>query len=162
VATFDWKYLICSKGNPSWGEFAVEHVTWATDRDLDCTRVAEVIVSHVGASDDATLCLEDMFGNRHEVDVARQECVRYESCGFRDLGKVEGLRTKNACSDEFTAKQTVRDQVLGRMIDQSRALAQEPCEFDGEPCYGCATCYARETVRMLSVFCELTMRAKEG
>jgi hypothetical protein len=56
-----------------------------------------------------------------------------------------------ACSEEFTAKQTVRDQVLGRMIDQSRALAKMPCEFNGESCFGCATCYARETVRMLSL-----------
>ncbi len=60
-----------------------------------------------------------------------------------------------ACAEESTAKETVRDQVLGRMIDQSRALAKEPCEFNGEPCHGCASCFARETVRMLPMagFC---------
>lgn len=56
-----------------------------------------------------------------------------------------------ACTEERTAKDTVRDQVLGRMIDQSRTLATLPCENRGGECFGCATCFARETVRMLSV-----------
>jgi hypothetical protein len=54
-----------------------------------------------------------------------------------------------ACVEELTARQAVRDQVLGRMIDQSRALATQPCETKDGTCYGCATCFARETVRML-------------
>ena len=41
-------------------------------------------------------------------------------------------------------------EVLDRMERQTRALAKEECEFaDDPPCYGCRSCFARETVRML-------------
>ena len=36
-----------------------------------------------------------------------------------------------------------------RMERQTRAFARRPCEFNGESCYGCSSCFARETVRML-------------
>jgi hypothetical protein len=41
------------------------------------------------------------------------------------------------------------ENALERMVRQTRALAGSPCEHEGEPCYGCASCFARETVRML-------------
>jgi hypothetical protein len=90
IPTYDWKYLICPKGEATWGEFA-EHGTFPTapssNRDFDCTRVAEDIARHIGADDDATICLEDPHGNRYEVDVTREEAVRYDSVGYRELGK---------------------------------------------------------------------------
>ena len=89
--SYDWKYLICPKGRPTWDDFAAEHGTWqthpASNRDFDCTRVAEHIAEHVGADDDATFCLEDTRSNRFEVDVAKEEVVQYETTGYRDLGK---------------------------------------------------------------------------
>lgn len=41
------------------------------------------------------------------------------------------------------------ETAVERMTRQTRALAMQECEFAGEPCYGCATCFARETVRVL-------------
>ena len=41
------------------------------------------------------------------------------------------------------------ENALERMVRQTRALAGSPCEHEGEPCYGCSTCFARDTVRML-------------
>lgn len=38
-----------------------------------------------------------------------------------------------------------------RMFDQTNGLAMQPCEYDGGPCYGCATCYARETKRLMAL-----------
>lgn len=91
--TFDWKYLVCPKGQPAWNEFASESATWATqpfsNRDFDCTRVAEAIATYLGPKDAVTLCLEDRFGNRHEVDVEPQVSTHYETLEYRDLGKVQ-------------------------------------------------------------------------
>lgn len=41
------------------------------------------------------------------------------------------------------------ETALQRMVRQIRALADDPCEFAGEACYGCSTCFARQTVRIL-------------
>jgi hypothetical protein len=79
--TYDWKYRICAAGKPSWDEFAVEHGTWATqplsNRDFDCTRVAESIAGDSVSDGEVTFLLEDPHGNRFEVDLRREEVVRY-------------------------------------------------------------------------------------
>jgi hypothetical protein len=42
------------------------------------------------------------------------------------------------------------ETALERMTAQTRGLAKAECEFaDDPPCYGCSTCYARETVKLL-------------
>jgi len=41
------------------------------------------------------------------------------------------------------------ENVYERMVRQTRAIAGSPCEHEGEPCYGCESCFARETIRML-------------
>ena len=93
--TYDWKYLICPTGRPRWDGFASEHAVWPTlpvsNGDFDCTRVAEDIAEHLtDGRDSATLCLEDMHGNRFEVDVDPETTVRYETTAYRNLGKVGG------------------------------------------------------------------------
>jgi hypothetical protein len=42
-------------------------------------------MEHVGADNDATVCLEDANGNRSEIDVKRKETVVYVTSARRDV-----------------------------------------------------------------------------
>jgi hypothetical protein len=101
--TYDWKYLVCPLSLGSWDEFA-EHGTWQThpysNRDFDCTRVAEDIAAHLGPREDVTICLMDPHGNRHEVDIRRKQVVEYETLRYRDIPKLAQLTQKYALPEK--------------------------------------------------------------
>jgi len=65
----------------------------------------------------------------------------------------EALATICEEPERWQGPHAVAYRVLSLMVErmdrQTRGLAMQDCEFRGEPCYGCATCYARETVRLL-------------
>jgi hypothetical protein len=88
--TYDWKYLICPKGKPTWGLFIAEHGTFPThpfsNRDFDCTRVAEAIAKDVVLDGEWTICMEDPRGHRYEVDVETVSEPVYRMTNCRDLG----------------------------------------------------------------------------
>jgi hypothetical protein len=88
--TYDWKYLVCPKGKPQWGAFIAEHGTFAThpfsNRDFDCTRVAEAIADDNGLDDEWTICMEDPHGHRHEVDGETVTKPVHRMTDHRDLG----------------------------------------------------------------------------
>ena len=91
MADARWKYLICAHGDPDWDEFASEHGTWPVDIDSNrdfsaCREVAEDIAKDAGLDTDVTLCMENVVGRRFEVDVVREEIVRYKAEDSRDMG----------------------------------------------------------------------------
>jgi coenzyme F420-reducing hydrogenase gamma subunit len=70
--------------------------------------------------------------------------------GFRCAQLIPMVPVETESGTDVRARGCPNDETAyERMVRQTRALAMVECEHDGEPCYGCATCFARETVRVL-------------
>lgn len=88
--TFVWKYIVAPVGEPAWEEwqnaesFPTEPFS---NKDFDPAVVARQIAKYMGLCEDSLLCLEDMFGNRHEVTVSAQRILSYECTAIKALGK---------------------------------------------------------------------------